>query len=159
MILLQCQTSEKLNLNTANGYVKIYDTIQNFSTNGMKHIYRTFYQKTPTIHNELIQLKHSIHNNSYCLTTQEKNSNVRVNIKIKDLNIFLNQTDYIMNSNLTNITIALDSTEQTYIRKSLSFKKGIFFIHSYDTNKNILFDLSENDIEILKEAHKMYTKE
>lgn len=159
MILLQCQSSEKLKLNSANGYVKMYDTIQNFSTNGVKRIYRTFYQKTPTIHNGIIQLKHAYHDNSYYLVTQEKNSDERVSIKIKDLNIFLNQTDYIINSNLNNITIALDSTEQTYIRKSLSFEKGIFFIHIYDTNKNILFDLSHRDLEVIKEAYKAYINE
>lgn len=159
MVVLQCQSKDKLRFNSTNGYVKYFDTVKNFNTENEQFVYRVFYQKTPTLHNGLIQLKHAFYNKYYYLTVKDKKNGENISIEINDLNVFLNQTDYVMNSKLDNVTIALDSTEKTYIRKSLSFKKGIFFIHIYDTNKNILFDLSDKDIEALKKAYTKYTKE
>ena len=159
MIVLQCQSTDNLKFHSTTGYVKHYDTIQNFETENEQFVYRIFYQKTPTLHNGLIQLKHELLNKEYYLTIRDKKTNKNISIKINDLNVFLNQSDYIINSKLNNITIALDSTEQTHLRKSLSFDKGIFFIHNYDTNKNILFDLSDKDILVIKNAFKMYSNE
>ena len=158
VFIISC-TTKKNNSSNRNGYVKKYDTIFNSNSDNMTEIYRTFYQKKPTLHNGLIELKYSSNDSSFYLAAQEKTTNEYINIKIKDINIFFNQTEYILNSNLNNITIALDSTEQTHLRKSLSFDKGIFFIHNYDINKNILFDLSEKDIELIKESYNTYINE
>ena len=159
VFLIGCNLSNNSRENSRNGYLKKYDTIINSNSGDMKFIYRTFYQKKPTIHNELIQIKQCLTNNTFYIETKEKQTNETINFKIHDFNTFLNQTDYIINSNLNNITIALDSLEQTYIRKSLSFEEGIFVIHIYDNNKNVLFDLSKDDIEIIKKAYNTYLNE
>lgn len=159
VFFIGCNSTEQTRANNRNGYVKKYDTMFNSKTPDTKLVYRTFYQKTPTIHNSLIQIKECLNDNNIYLTTNEKETSETISFKINDFNTFLNQTDYVINSNLNNITVALDSLEQTYIRKSLSFKKGIFVIHIYDTNRNILFDLSENDVAIIKKAYKQYLEE
>jgi hypothetical protein len=152
---MNCNTSEINRIVNRNGYVTIADTIYD-SYKNVDEIYRTFYQKKPTINNDFIQIKNRMSDNSYFFYTRVKNEVNPIVFKINDFDTFLNQLDYVLNSNLNNTTIALDSLEQTYIRKSLTFKKGIFFIHNYQKNKNIIFDLSENDIKILKEAYQTY---
>lgn len=159
VFLIGCNLTNNTRENSRNGYIKKYDTLFNSNSGNMKHVFRSFYQKNPTIHNELIQIKHCLTNNTYYIGTKEKQTNETISFKIQDFNTFLNQTDYIINSNLNDINIALDSLEQTYIRKSLSFEEGIFVIHIYDNDKNVLFDLSKDDIEIIKKAYNTYHNE
>lgn len=157
--IIGCHFSDETRSNNINGYIKKYDTVKNSNSSDMKQIFRTFYQKTPTINNGFIQIKECMNDQTIYVSTNEKSTSDTVSFRIPDFDTFLNQTDYVINSNLNNITIALDSLEQTYIRKSLSFEKGIFLVHNYEENKNILFDLSLEDVKIIKQAYNKYLKE
>lgn len=157
--IISCNSSNKRLNSNKNGYVKIYDTIINSNSTNMREIFRTFYQKTPTIHNEFIQIKQSVNDSNIYFETKVKETNKSVRFRINNFDTFLDQTDYVINSNLDNITLALDSLEQTYMRKSLSFDEGMFVIHIYDNNKNVLFDLSKDDIDKIKKAYSTYLNE
>lgn len=158
VFLMGCHSSEKNRINNRNGYVKIVDTINDFN-NDHYEIYRTFYQKTPTVNNGFIQIKTRLNDNSFFFFANTTKGDEPVTFKIADFDSFLNQMDIIIQSNRKDYTVALDSLETTFMRKSLSFKKGVFIIHIYENNKNILFDLSENDIKIIKQAYNAYLEE
>ena len=159
VFFMGCNSSNKNTTNNRNGYVKTFDTIYDANNNNSKLVYQTFYQKAPTVDNDFIQIKNRLNDNSFFFFVNTKKGNESVAFKISDFDLFLNQMETIIQSNQTEYTVALDSLETTYMRKSLSFKKGVFIIHIYENNRNILFDLSENDIKIIKQAYKTFLEE
>lgn len=159
VFFMGCNRSGTSNTNNRNGYVKIVDTIYESNNENDRFVYQTFYQKITTPNNGFIQIKSNLSDSSFYFSVSKKRGDDPVVFKINNFDTFLEQAEFTINSNQTDYTVPLDSLKTTFMRKSLSFKKGVFIIHIYNTNKNVLFDLSKNDIKILKQAYETFLEE
>src|SRR5690606_36550320 len=87
---------------------------------------RTFYRKLPTINNGLLEFKQPKGETYVTVVIKEKESNDFSLFVIENFKEFLENSKVIMNNPNKDYTISIDDIKSTYMRKSLTFEKGVF---------------------------------
>lgn len=141
------------------GYVNEIDTLLDKNTKNILTIERTFYRKTPTIHNSLIEFKQPIGETYVLVVVSDQESNEFALFVIEDFNEFIKNANYIMTNKDLDIIIDVDGLKSTSMRKSMSFEKGIFIRKESNKTPSVIFDLSEQSLKELESAYKLYINE
>ncbi|GGG54951.1 hypothetical protein [Bizionia arctica] len=142
-----------------NGYVNEIDTLFEENTTNIIAIGRTFYRKQATIHNGLLEFKQPDGEKYIIVVVKEKESDEFSLFVIEDFNEFIEKTKVVMNNSSKDYTVSIDDLESTFMRKSLSFDKGVFIRKEANNTPSTIFDLSEKDINEIDAAYNSFLNE
>jgi uncharacterized protein YkvS len=142
-----------------NGYVNETDTLFEENTNAVLDIERTFFRKQPSINNGLIEFKQPKGETYVTVVVKDKNSVDFSLFVIEDFKEFLENTKVVMNHSHKDYTLSIDDLKSTYMRKSMTFKKGIFIRKEANKTPSVIFDLSEQDLQEIEAAYNLFLNE
>jgi hypothetical protein len=156
-VVVNCSSRDK-NKNK-NGYVNETDTLFEENTHAVLAIDRTFFRKQPTIHNGLLEFKQPENETYVIVVVKEKRSTGFSLFVIEDFKEFLENTKVVMNHSQEDYTIPIDYLKLTYMRKSISFDKGVFIRKEANKTPSVIFDLSEQDLHEIETAYNLFLNE
>ena len=142
-----------------NGYINETDTLFEESTNAIIAVDRTFFRKQPTINNGLLEFKQPKGEAYVTVIVKEKKSTDFSLFVIEDFKVFLDNTKVVMNHSQKDYTISIDDIKSTYMRKSMTFDKGVFIRKEANKTPSAIFDLSEQDLKEIEEAYNLFLNE
>jgi hypothetical protein len=142
-----------------NGYVNETDTLFEENTYDVLAIDRTFFRKLPTINNGLLEFKKP-YGKSYIIVVVNGDDIDNFSIfVIEDFFEFLESSKVVMNHRHKDYTISIDDIKSTYMRKSMSFDKGVFIRKEANKTPSVIFDLSEQDLQEIEAAYNLFLNE
>ncbi|WP_417872619.1 hypothetical protein [Xanthomarina gelatinilytica] len=156
-VLINCNSKPHRDLDS--GYVKEIDTLFGKHDHNILSINRTFYRKPPTLHNGLLELMQPEGSTYVVAVVKQKNADNFSLFVIEDFKQFLKQVLEVKNDIHADITISIDDMESTYMRKSVTFKNGVFISKEQNRTPSVMFDLSEQDLKDIENAYNLYIKE
>ena len=156
VIMVNCNSNQ--NNYKAGGYINDIDTIFDSETKKILSIDRKFFRKLPTVHNGLIEIKQPYGESFVIVIVKDAKLDDFALFVIEDFDSFFKQAKFVMDNKEMDVIIDVDDLKSTSMRKSLSFKRGIFISKDVNTSASTLFDLSENDLNDIEEAYHKYLK-
>lgn len=154
-VIVNCNSSNK----RKNGYVNETEILIEEKTNTILAIDRTFYRKLPTIHNGLIEIKQPDGEPYIVVVVNGKDLKNFSLFVIEDFHEFLENAKVVMNDSNQDITLSIDDLKSTYMRKSVSFEKGVFIQKETNNTSSVIFDLSKQDLKEIEEAYNLLLNE
>ncbi len=154
LVIVNCNSNQ--NTYKTGGYIKDVDTIFDSETKKILSIDRKFFRKLSTIHNGLIEIKQPYGVSFVIVIVKDLKSDDFALFVIEDLNLFLKNAKLVMDNKEEDVIMDVDDLKSTSMRKSLSFKRGIFISKDVNTSSSTLFDLSENDLNDIEDAYHRY---
>ncbi|TYA58265.1 hypothetical protein [Formosa maritima] len=157
LLVVNCKSNWKTH--HTSGYVNEVDTLYEERSNKILSIDRTFYRKLPTVHNGVIEFKQTKGETYVIVVINDVKAEGFAMFVIEDFKEFIKNANHIMSNMDLDITVNVDDLKSTSMRKSISFKKGVFLSKEANNTKSTIFDLSEETINQIQEAYFKYLNE
>ncbi|MCX7551886.1 hypothetical protein [Xanthomarina sp. F2636L] len=156
LVVVNCHSKNK---KIENGHVNDRDTLIDEHTNTIVAIDRVFYRKKGTLHNDPLEFKIPDGESYVVVVVKSKDFKKFSLFVIEDYSLFLENAKDVMSHSNEDYTICIDDLESTYMRKSLSFEKGVFIRKEVNKTPSAIFDLSAKDLKEIENAYQLLLNE